>query len=323
MGNRKDQNPAERSNKKTNTKIGEKRATARMTAVGVAGNVVLAVFKLVAGIFGHSSAMVSDAVHTLSDIFATLIAFIGVTLSRKAADDEHPYGHDRLECVASVLLAVILFATGAAIGLGCIRDIVTGAYKEAEPPAVLAIVAAAVSIAVKEAMFWYTMYYARKYESGVFKADAWHHRSDALSSVGALAGIIGARLGLPVLDPVAGILICVVILIVAIRIFRDAVSKMLDTSCDEAYERELSDFVVRTAAEKKKQVGVDLIRTRKFGEKIYVELEISMDGEMRLKESHDVAEYIHDAVERKDPHIKHVIIHVNPAGYQYDVPKKL
>ena len=312
-----------RQTEQNSLQVGEKRATVKMTAVGVAGNVVLAVFKLLAGLIGHSSAMLSDAVHTLSDVFATLIAFIGVTVSRKEADSEHPYGHDRLECVASILLAVILFGTGAVIGWGCIRDIVTGAYKDAEPPTVLAIVAAAVSIAVKEAMFWYTMFYAKKYESGAFKADAWHHRSDALSSIGALAGIIGARLGLLILDPIAGIIICIVILIVAIRIFRDAVGKMLDTSCDEAYEKDLADFVVQTAKKQNTNVGVDLIRTRKFGEKIYVELEISMDGEMRLKESHDIAEDIHDAIEQKDPHIKHVIIHVNPAGFQYDIPKDL
>ena len=222
--------------------------------------------------------------------------------------------------MASLLLAIILFAAGAGIGVGCVRAIITGSYKDAEAPGLSAVIAAVVSIIVKEAMFWYTMYYAKKFKSGAFKADAWHHRSDALSSIGALAGIIGARHGLPILDQIAGIIICVVILIVAIGIFRDAIGKMVDTSCDEAYEARLCEFILRFPVENGRQIGVDLLRTRKFGEKVYVELEINLDGDLSLKEAHDVAERLHDALENNYPEIKHVSIHMNPAGYAYHVP---
>ena len=301
----------------TSIQIDTEKAVRQMTAVGVLGNVFLAVFKMIAGIFGHSAAMLSDAIHTLSDVFATLIAYIGVRVSRKKADREHPYGHERLECVASILLATILLGTGAGIGISCLQSIFTGAYKDMVAPGLIAVIAAIVSIAVKEGMFWYTMYYAKKCRSSAFKADAWHHRSDALSSVGAMIGIEGARRGFPILDQIAGLGICVVIIGVAVSIFRDALSKMLDTACSDEFEQELRDFITATAKEENASVGLDVLRTRKFGEKIYADVEINADGNMSLKEAHDIADDLHDRIEDKYPDIKHVMIHVNPAGYSY------
>lgn len=290
-----------------------KSATAKMAAVGIVGNVFLAVFKLLAGILGRSAAMLSDSIHTLSDVFATLIAFIGVCISRKEADGKHPYGHERLECVASLLLSGILFVTGVGIGWNCVKAIFDGSYLEASLPGILAVIAAVVSIVVKEAMFWYTMYYAKKLRSSAFKADAWHHRSDALSSIGALAGIIGARRGFPILDQIAGIIICIMILFVAIGIFKDAIEKMLDTACDESFENELKEYVETFAKKENLEIGIDLLRTRKFGEKIYVELEINADGDLSLREAHGIAERLHDGIEEHWPEVKHVMIHVNPA----------
>ncbi|MBR5336973.1 MAG: cation transporter [Lachnospiraceae bacterium] len=298
----------------------EKKAIAKMAGVGVVGNVFLAIFKIIAGTIGHSAAMVSDAVHTLSDVFATVVAFIGVTLSKKEADREHPYGHERMECVASLILGTILFLTGLSIGINCIRAIADGSYLEMEEPGLIAVIAALVSIVVKEAMFWYTMYYARKFKSSAFKADAWHHRSDAISSIGALIGIIGARNGVPIMDQLAGIVICIMILWVAFGIFKDAIGKMLDTSCDDKFESDLKDFVIERAGQDEHDVGVDLCRTRKFGEKIYVELEINADGDMSLNKAHEIADILHDAIEEKYPDVKHVMIHMNPAGYEYRTP---
>jgi cation diffusion facilitator family transporter len=290
-----------------------KRATASMALVGILGNIFLAIFKLCAGIIGHSAAMLSDSAHTLSDVFATFIAFIGVTLSRKKADDKHPYGHERVECVASLMLSFILFATGIGIGWKCLLAIVTGNYKQMELPGMLAVIAAVVSIVTKEAMFWYTMYYAKKLRSSVFKADAWHHRSDALSSIGALVGIIGARNGFPILDKVAGIIICILIIGVALEIFRDAVDKVLDTACDEEFEQRLMDCIEDFSYEHHQKIGIDTLRTRRFGEKIYAELEINMDGNMSLHDAHEVAEQLHDQIEKSFLDIKHVMIHVNPS----------
>ena len=155
----------------------------RVSANSIAANVVLSAFKLFAGIAAHSGAMVSDAVHSASDVFSTVIVIIGFRISGKASDEKHPYGHERMECVASILLAVVLCATGAGIGLGGIENISRGSYTQLEVPGMLAMAAAVISIIVKEAMYWYTRYAARKINSTSLMADAWHHRSDALSSV--------------------------------------------------------------------------------------------------------------------------------------------
>ena len=302
---------------KQDTKQDVKKITNQLAFVGILGNVFLAVFKLIAGIVGHSTAMLSDSIHTLSDVIATFIAYIGVVLSRKKADDKHPYGHERLECVASLILSFILFATGVEIGKKCITAIVDGSYKQLAIPGMLAVIAALVSIITKEAMFWYTMRYAKLLKSSAFKADAWHHRSDALSSIGALIGIVGARHGFPVLDQVAGILICLMIMWVAIEIFRGAVDKMLDTSADREVETRIKDLVYNFSRDENLGVGVDLLRTRTFGERVYVEMEINADGNLTLQQSHDIAERVHDEIEKEFPEVKHVMIHVNPTGYKH------
>ena len=280
-----------------------------LSTVGILGNVILTAFKLLAGIIGHSGAMISDAVHSLSDVFATFIAFLGVKLSKKSADSEHPYGHDRLECAASMVLAVILLATGIGIGMSGVKTIIAGDYSHLKAPGVIALVAAIVSILTKEGMFWYTRHYAKILDSAAFMADAWHHRSDAFSSVGSLIGIGGAMLGFPILDPLASVIICIFILKVAFDIFKDALDKMLDTSCSKEYEEKLADYIRKTQGVER----LDLLRTRMFGNKVYIDAEIAVDGTLSLKDAHAIAEDVHDNVEKKFPNTKHIMIHVNPA----------
>ena len=285
----------------------EKKIFDRLSRVGIFGNVLLAAFKLFAGIWGKSGAMVSDAVHSVSDVFATVIAWIGVRLSRRKEDTEHPYGHERLECVASLALGLILAGTGIGIGWSGIRKLF-GEHGSIEIPTMLPLIAAVVSIAVKEGMYRYTMHYARILDSAAFRADAWHHRSDAISSVGSFIGIGMAKLGFPVMDPIASLVICALILKVAFDISRDAMNRMLDTSCGNAFEQRLRDFIG-------KQDGVeriDLLRTRQFGNRIYVDLEIAVKTDISLIDAHRIAERVHSAVEREFPNVKHVMIHVNP-----------
>ena len=280
----------------------------RVTSIGIIGNVILSLFKFMAGVLGHSSAMVSDAIHSLSDVLATFIAWLGIRLSMQAPDREHPYGHERLECVASLLLGTILLATGLMIGLTGLRTIFAGHYDELQSPGSVALVAAVVSIATKEGMFWYTRHYAKVLNSAAFMADAWHHRSDALSSIGSLIGIGGAMLGFPILDPLASVAIAICIIKVAYDILKDAVAKMLDTACSSEYEKQLADFIAA-------QDGVDrldVLHTRMFGNKIYIDAEISVDGNKSLTEAHEVAENVHNQVEQNFDNIKHIMIHVNP-----------
>lgn len=273
-------------------------------------NAILSVLKLFAGIFAHSSAMVSDAVHTFSDVLSTIIVLIGIKLANQKSDKEHPYGHERMECVAAIILAVLLFGVGLSIGWGGIQNIINGSYRNITTPGVLALAAAIVSIIVKEAMFWYTRAAAKKVDSGALMADAWHHRSDALSSIGSFAGILGARLGFPVLDSVASVIICLFILKVAVSIFMDSIGKMTDKACDDETISELRSVIM----EQKSIKGIDKINTRLFGNKIYVDLEISINGSVSLNEAHNVAQQVHDNIEARFSRIKHCMVHVNPVN---------
>ena len=282
---------------------------ARVSAVTIVVNALLSVGKLAAGLLAHSGAMVSDAVHSASDVFSTLIVLVGVRLAARDSDREHPYGHERMECVAAIILSVILLMTGLAIGWKGLQSILTLQSAQPVVPGRLALAAAAVSIVVKEAMFWYTRHYARLLDSGALMADAWHHRSDALSSVGALLGIGGARMGFPVLDPLSSIVICAFIGKAAFDIFKDAVDKMVDRSCDEETESDLR----ACALSHEGVAGVDLLMTREFGNRAYVEMEISVDGQIPLRQAHDIAERVHDDIEAAFPKVKHIMIHVNPA----------
>lgn len=286
------------------------KAIRKMSAIGIAGNVILAAFKLFAGVVGHSGAMISDAVHSFSDVFATFIAFLGVKISQKENDSAHEYGHERMECIASLLLGLILFATGVMIGKNGIANILSGAYRAQAIPSTIALVAAVISIVMKEAMYWYTRYYAKLLNSPAFMADAWHHRSDAFSSVGSMIGVAGAMMGFPVMDSIASVIICLFILKVAVDIVRDSLQKMMDTSCGKEYEEKLSALILSNEDIR----GIDLLHTRQFGSKVYVDLEIAVDGDKSLREAHAVAEEIHNCVEQNFSDVKHIMIHVNPAA---------
>ena len=280
----------------------------QVTMVSIVGNFLLSAFKLFAGLFAHSSAMVSDAIHSASDVFSSIIVIVGVRISSKEADKEHPYGHERMECVAAIILATILLMTGIGIGYFALLKVIHGDYKNLGVPGILALWAAVISIVTKEGMFWYTRYYVKKLDSGALMADAWHHRSDALSSIGSLLGILGARLGYPVMDPIASLVICVFICKASMDIYKDALDKMVDRSCSPEFEEEISDFVRKQDG----VLGIDLLHTRLFGNRIYIDIEIEADGELSLRESHAIAENVHDNLEEAYPKIKHIMVHVNP-----------
>lgn len=286
----------------------ENKIAMRVSAVSIAVNLALSLLKLLAGIIARSGAMVSDAVHSASDVFSTFVVIIGIKLSEKKSDAEHPYGHERMECVAAIVLAAVLAITGFGIGAGGIVKIIEGNYEQLEIPGMLALTAAVASIVVKEAMYWYTRAAANKTNSSALMADAWHHRSDSLSSIGAFAGILGARMGFPILDPVASVVICVFIEKAAVDIFRDAVDKMVDKACPEALVNEMRSVISNQDG----VCRVDDIKTRLFGSKIYVDLEIAVDGEKTLNEAHKIAEEVHDAVENAFENVKHCMVHVNP-----------
>jgi len=286
-----------------------KSVATRVSVVSILGNSALSIFKFLAGIFAHSGAMISDAVHSASDVVSSIIVIIGVRISGREPDKDHPYGHERFECVAALLLSMILAIVGFEIGISAVNTIRNSGTEEIKVPETLALVAAIVSIVAKEAMFWYTIAAAKRIRSTALKAEAWHHRSDALSSIGALIGIAGARMGVPVLEPIASLVICLFIFKVAFDIFKNAIDQMVDHRCDDEIEEALRDCALAQEG----VLGVDMLNTRMFGARVYVDIEIRVDGELKLVDAHEIAERVHDAVEKRFPEVKHVMVHVNPA----------
>lgn len=286
----------------------DKQIALRVSRNSIAVNAALSAFKLAAGIFGHSAAMISDAAHSLSDVLSTFIVIIGVKLSNQKSDKEHPYGHERLECAAALILSAILFATGIGIGWSGLIKIIRNDFADSMLPGSLALIASVISIIVKELMYQYTKNAAKRIDSGTLMAEAWHHRSDALSSVGSFIGILGARLGFPILDPLACMVICLFILKAAISICLDSISKMTDRACDDEVILAIHQIILSQDG----VLGVDQIKTRLFGNKIYVDVEIHMDGSISLYKAHHSAHMVHDAIESHLPKVKHCMVHVNP-----------
>lgn len=280
----------------------------RVSFVTIVGNVVLAVFKLLAGIIAASSAMVSDAVHSFSDVFSTIIVIIGVKISSRESDASHRYGHERMECMASMGLAAVLFATSLGIGYSGLTKIISSDYSSLATPGLLALIAAIVSIAIKELMYHYTMHAAKKINSSSLKADAWHHRSDALSSVASLIGIGGAMMGVKILDPIVSIIICLVIVKAAFDILKESIDKLVDKSCDDETVKKMEETVMSIDG----VLDLDDIKTRLFSNKIFVDIEICADGDLTLWDAHEIAENVHDKIEDDFKDVKHCMVHVNP-----------
>ena len=304
---------SDKTNSNTTTKkeepAWEHKVAMKVSGVSIAVNLLLSLFKLLAGILAHSGAMISDAIHSASDVGSTFVVIVGVNLSSKKSDKEHQYGHERMECVSSIILSGLLLATGIGIGMNGIENIIKSTSGTSIAiPGTLALIAAVVSIVVKEWMFWYTRSAAKKINSGALMADAWHHRSDAFSSIGALVGIVGARMGFPVMDPIASLVIFVFIVKAAYEIFKDAMDKMVDHSCDEKTEEQLRACVLQNPD----VARIDLLQTRIFGNKIYADIEIEVDGSMPLREAHKIAELVHNSIEKTFPKVKHIMVHVNP-----------
>jgi len=273
-------------------------------------NIALSAFKLFAGIFANSAAMVSDAVHSFTDLISTVIAVIGVKLANKKPDKEHPYGHERFESVATMVLALLVFSVGIGIGWAGVQRIISGDFN-LTIPGVLALVAAAISIGVKEAVYWYMRAAAKKIDSSALMADAWHSRVDGISSIGSFIGILGARLGFPILDSVAAIVICLFIIKTAVSIMMDALSRMTDRACDDATVDAMREVILA-------QDSVDCIdelRTRVFGSKIYVDVDICVATSLSIGQGHDIAQRVHDAIENSFPKVKHCMVHVNPTSH--------
>lgn len=279
-----------------------------VSCLGMVVNVILMVVKLVVGGLAGSGALFSDGVHSASDVFGSVVVIAGVRMGNKKSDREHPYGHERLECVAAFVLAAVLMGTGLGIGFRGVDVIIGGNYEHLSIPGVLGFWVALLAVFIKEGMFFYTHYIGKKLNSSILRVDAWHHQSDAMASLGGFVGILGARLGFAIMDPVAGIFISLFIIKAAYGVFRDAAKKMIDEACDPETIREIQDV----AGAVEGVIQVDMVKTRLFGSKKYVDIEISADGEHSLMQAHEIAHQVHDVVEDEIDGVKHCMVHVNP-----------
>lgn len=280
----------------------------KVSLVTIFINSFLSLLKLVCGIFGRSKAMISDAIHSMSDVFTTLIVIISARIAKEESDKHHPYGHERIECVFSVVLAIILALTGLFIGYKGLNSVINKNYNHLPIPNIIALIAAIISVITKEFMYWYTIKYAKLINSTALKADAHHHRSDSLSSIGSLMGILFSRLGLPIMDSIASLVICLFIIKTAIDIFLNSMNQMIDISADD---KTISN-IKRTIKSVSGVIQIDLLKTRLFASKIYVDIEISVDKDLTLIEAHNIAEEVHDTLEKTYPNVKHCMVHVNP-----------
>lgn len=268
-------------------------------------NFLLTAIKLIAGLFGNSMALISDAIHSASDVLSTFVVMIGAKLSNKKADEKHPYGHEKFECVAAIVLSLMLFATAIAIGVYGFRCVLCG---NIIIPDKITAWAAGLSIIVKEWMYRYTQKAAKKINSTSLYADAWHHRSDALSSIGSLVGVLGAMCGFPVLDPIASFVICIIIIKVAYNILRTSLAQVIDSAAPAEVEQQIRQIISSYGDIQ----GIDMLKTRLFGSKIYVDIEVQIDKSMSFADVHSLIHQLHDEIESSNTSIKHCMIHANP-----------
>ncbi len=284
----------------------------KVTIIGSIVNFLLLVFKFIAGVVGHSAAMVADAVHSLSDFVTDIVVIVFVRISGKPQDESHDYGHGKYETLATAIIGVVLMGVGIGILVNSVTGIVDAFNgKELEAPGMLALVAAAVSIIFKEVLYQYTVFKGKELGSKVVVANAWHHRSDAFSSIGTLIGIAGAILlgeKWRVLDPIAAFIVSVFIIKVAVDLIKPCIDELLEKSLSKEVEERI--LIIITAFPE-----IDSphhLRTRRIGNNIAIEIHIRMDGAMSLTDAHDITKKIEAAIKNEFGAATHIGIHMEP-----------
>lgn len=292
----------------------------KITIACIIGNIVLSALKLAAGIIGGSKAMIADSLHSASDIVATSVVLVGIKIAQKPADSEHPYGHGKVEPIAAAFVGVTLIFAAFIIVKGIVESIVNQTFGT---PTFLALAAAVVSIVVKEIMFRITYAAGKKIKSESIMADAWHHRSDAYSSIGTFIGILGAIIGgklgirfLQYLDPIAGAVVACMIFKVAYDILKHAVKGLMDSSPEGEQLMKIWD----AAAGIEGIVTVSDIKARYIGQRLFIDLEIGVDSERSVDEGHTLAAYARSRIIDSVPDAYEVMVHVEPRRMVQTVP---
>ncbi|UCB57769.1 MAG: cation transporter [Candidatus Omnitrophota bacterium] len=274
--------------------------------IGLFSNIALTIFKFFAGILGLSRAMIADAMHSFSDILTTIIAYIGICVGERPADEDHPYGHGNAETIAASLVSLIILVIGVWTGISAILAII---HEQFKAPLNIALLAAIVSIIVKEGLFRYTIKVGKKSNSPAVVADAWHHRSDAYSSIAALIGIAAAKFSFLFLDPLAGVIISGFIISISFRLMRENVGIMMDEKPHSAFINNIRTIVRGIEGVRK----IDSIKVHRRGPKFTIDLEVAVDSDISVDEGHRIAANVREALLSKIQNIRDVMVHVNPA----------
>lgn len=281
----------------------------RITWITIIINIALAVIKVSVGIIFNSSAMLADGIHTISDIGSSIGIIIGFIISKKPEDIEHQYGHEKAESIAAFVLSIFLTGVGIKIGYSAFVGMVTGSLKT---PGIMAAWVAFFSIFIKELQFRIAMYGGKKINSSALIADAWHHRSDALSSIGALVGILGARIGYPILDSIAALIVSAIVIKVGVEIFIKGYNELMDTSIEEEKLRGITAKILSNTD----VLNINEIKARIHGSKVYVDLKICVKESLSVKIGHDISEDVENIVFNSISNVKAVLVHVNPCPVQ-------
>lgn len=278
----------------------------KVTIISILLNIVLTILKILSGILGNSTAIIADGLHSASDIITSVGILIGNRISRKPRDDEHQYGHEKAESLVSFTLATVLIGISLKIGYDGLRELIN--VNNILVPNALPLVVALISIVVKEYQYQITIRVAKRINSSSLKADAWHHRSDALSSIAAFIGIGGAMLGLKILDPIASIIVAIVVVKVGIDILKSACDELMDSSISKQDISKIKSLVDSN----EKIYGIKDFKSRKYGSVAYIDMSIFIDKSKTLEEAHDIADNLEHTIISGLSYVKEINIHTEP-----------
>lgn len=278
----------------------------KVTLISILLNVVLTILKILAGLLGNSTAIISDGLHSASDIITSIGILIGNKISRKPRDEEHQYGHEKAESLVSFILSSVLIIVAIKIGYDGVKELFN--INNILVPNALPLIVAIISIGIKEYQYQITIRVAKKINSSSLKADAWHHRSDALSSIAAFIGIGGTMLGFKILDPIASIIVAIVVVKVGVDILKSSCDELMDSSISKQDISEIEALVSKSD----NIYGIKDFKSRKYGSVAYVDMSILIDNDKTLEEAHDIADELEKSIISNLNYIKEINIHTEP-----------
>lgn len=278
----------------------------KVTLISIMWNVILTFIKILGGILGKSNAMIADGLHSASDIISSIGVLIGNKIAKTPNDKEHNYGHEKAETLVSFLLSMLLIGVALKISLNGVNSLLH--LEDVQVPTFLPLIISVISIGIKEYQYRITIKVANKINSPSLKADAWHHRSDALSSVAAFIGIGGSLLGFKALDPIATVIVGLFVAKVGLDIFKDAINELMDYSIDEKYESQIISIANCTDG----VLNIGELRTRKHGSVAYVDLTICVNKDLTVLQGHEIANKLEISILEELQIVKGITVHVEP-----------